>query len=63
MEKGVIEINLNDGRMWRVYFANSTQKNKILRSTSKIKDKIKSIDFITHGVCETKNWLNIADTL
>ena len=36
METGVIEITFTDGRIYRIFFANDTQKRKVLAMYHKI---------------------------
>lgn len=50
METIVYQIELKDGRVFRVFCANSTQKNNVIRSYYRIKDKVKEITTITTGI-------------
>jgi hypothetical protein len=50
METIVYEIEFNDGRVFRVFCANSTQKKKVIQSYYKIADEIKEIKVITTGL-------------
>lgn len=50
LETIVFQIEFKDGRVIRVFCANSTQKKKVLQSYDKIKDKVKEITTITNGV-------------
>jgi hypothetical protein len=50
METIVYEIELNDGRIFRVFCANSTQKRNVIASYNQIKDKVKTIRTITTGI-------------
>ena len=50
METIVYQIELNDGRVFRVFCANSTQKKKVIDSYYQIKDKVREIRTITTGV-------------
>jgi len=50
METIVYQIELKDGRTFRVFCANSTQKNNVTQSYYRIKDKVKEITTITTGI-------------
>jgi len=50
METIVFQIELNDGRVFRVFCANATQKKKVIESYYKIKEKVKEIRTVTNGV-------------
>ncbi len=50
METIVYEIEFNDGRIFRVFCVNSTQKKKVINSYYKMSDKIKQINVITTGL-------------
>ena len=50
METIVFQIELNDGRVFRIFCANSTQKKKVIDSYYQIKDKVKEITTITTGI-------------
>lgn len=50
METGVFQIDLKDGRIFRIFCANSTQETKIIQSYYKIKDKVKEFKMITNGI-------------
>ena len=63
METIVWEIELLDGRIFRVFCANSTQKRKVIESYSKIKDICKEIRVITTGIHSTKEWEKIVKNL
>ena len=63
METIVWEIELLDGRIFRVFCANGTQKRKVIATYSKIKDICKEIRVITNGVHTTKEWEKIVKNL
>ena len=63
METTVFEIELLDGRIFRVFCANSTQKRKALASFSSIKNKIKDKEVIASGVHTVKQWEQIVETI
>jgi hypothetical protein len=50
METAVYQIELNDGRIFRIFCANSTQVRKVNQSYYKIKDKVKEFKTITNGI-------------
>lgn len=56
METGVFQIDLKDGRLFRVFYANSTQKNKLLRQLNSIKDKIDVCHTVTNGIHTVKQF-------
>lgn len=61
METIVYQIELKDGRIFRVFCANSTQKKKIIAYT--VNDKVKEIRTITTGVHTTQQYEKIMTTL
>lgn len=63
METGIFEIELNDGRIFRIFYGNSTQKNKVLTSYSQIKRHCKELRTITNGIHTTNQWLEIAELI
>lgn len=50
METIIFQIEFNDGRIFRIFCANSAQKRKLINSYYKIKDKVKEITTITTGI-------------
>jgi len=56
METIVYQIEFNDGRIFRIFCANSTQKKKVIESYCKIKDKVKEITTITTGIHTLKQY-------
>lgn len=63
METGIFEIELNDGRIFRIFYANSTQKRKTLLSIHKKVDLIKKWNVLTNGIHTHKQWEEIVKTL
>jgi len=63
METGIFEIELNDGRTFRVFYANSTQKKKILNSYNRIKSNCKELRTITNGIHTVRQWEKIAELI
>lgn len=58
METVIFEIEFNDGRIFRVFCANSSQKNRVLRK----RDNVKSITEIACGIHTTSEYEYIHDT-
>ena len=56
METAIYEIKLKDGRKWRVFCANKTQKEKLIMSLLKIKPLIESWEVIVNGIHTLKQW-------
>ena len=52
METGVYQIELNDGRIFRIFIHNSTQSKKAIQSYYRLRDagKVKSFDVVTNGI-------------
>jgi len=63
METIVFQIELNDGRVFRIFCANSTQKNKVINSYYQIKDKVKEITTITTGIHTVQQYEKILTTI
>ena len=63
METIVFQIELNDGRVFRIFCANSTQKNKVINSYYRIKDKVKEITTITTGIHTAQQYEKILTTI
>ena len=63
METIVWEIELTDGRTFRVFCADNTQKGNVIATYSKIKNICKEIRVITTGVHTAKEWDKIVKNL
>ena len=63
METIVYQIELKDGRTFRVFCANATQKNNVIRSYYRIKDKVKEITTITTGIHTASQYEKLMTTL
>lgn len=63
METILFEIALNDGRIFRIFCANSTQKKKVIESYHKIKDKVKEIRTIATGIHTAQQYDKILTTI
>jgi len=63
METIVFQIELNDGRVFRIFCANSTQKKKVINSYYQIKDKVKEITTITTGIHTAQQYEKILTTI
>lgn len=59
METSIIEISFLDGRKYRVFCTNSTQKKKMVIWYNSNKDKVKSFEFILNGIHTEKQFLNL----
>jgi hypothetical protein len=56
METGVYQIEFKDGRIYRIFFANGTQKKKIIQSYHSNQDQLKSIDLLSNGIHSVSEW-------
>lgn len=63
METIVYEVELTDGRTFRVFCANAAQKKKFVDSYKKVEHLYKSSRVITTGVHTQKQWEKIVETL
>ena len=63
METGVYQVELKDGRIFRIVFVNSTQARKIIDTYNQIKEKVEKIKVITNGLHTAKQWQEIVKTL
>lgn len=59
METRIIEVTFLDGRIFRVFCANSTQIYKMNKWYYANKDKVKSFEFILNGIHTVKQFLTI----
>ena len=58
METVIFEIEFNDGRIFRVFCANRSQKRRVLRK----RDNVKSITEITRGIHTVSQYEYFYDT-
>lgn len=63
METGVYQVNLKDGRVFRIFYANSAQKAKLFESLYNLKGKIELGNNITNGIHTLKEWKEISKTI
>ncbi len=63
METSVIQIELKDGRIFRVFCANSTQRKTVGQDFYNLKEKAKRISVVTNGIHTAKQWKEIIKTL
>lgn len=56
METGVIQIDFKDGRLYRVFYQNRTQKQKLYIEIDAIKDKIEMVRPISSGIHTVKEF-------
>lgn len=59
METIVYQIEFKDGRTFRVFCANRTQKNTVIQSYNQIKDRVKEIKTITTGLHTVSQYMKI----
>ena len=60
METTLFEIELIDGRIFRIFCGNSSQKRRFMASSYKIKHLVKSTKEITNGIHTVNEWEKIA---
>ena len=63
METIIFQIELKDGRIFRIFCANSAQKKEVINSYNNIKDKVKEITTITTGIHTVKEYKEILKTI
>ena len=63
METIVYQIEFKDGRIFRIFCANSTQKKKVISSYNAIADKVKEITVITSGIHTVSQYEKILKTI
>jgi hypothetical protein len=63
METALFEIQFNDGRIFRVFCANSTQVRKTLLDYDKLKKegKVNLLKTISNGIHTTAQWHKILE--
>ena len=59
METGIMQINLTDGGVYYVHFANKNQKNRILLSLKENREKISDWRLLKSGIHSTKDFETI----
>lgn len=63
METIIYQIEFNDGRVFKIFCANSTQKRKVIDSYSKIAHLCKKITVITNGIHTVSQWEKLIKNL
>ena len=63
METTIFEVKLIDGRIFRIFCANSTQKKKFINSISEMKHFKPYVSEITNGIHTLRQWNSIIKTL
>jgi len=63
MQTIIYQIELKDGRIFRIFCANSTQKKDVINSYNAIKDKVKEITTITTGIHTASQYKEILKTI
>ena len=56
METCVFEIELTDGRIWRVFCSNSNQKQRFIHTIESTKQLTKKVKVITNGLHSISQW-------
>lgn len=56
METVLYQVNLKDGRVFRIFCANSTQKRKTIQSFRDKKNEIEMVTEIANGINTAKQW-------
>lgn len=56
MSTGVLQIELKDGRLFRVSYSNSNQEKRLYIHLNSIKNKIEIVKTITRGVHTVKEF-------
>ena len=62
METTIFEVKLNDGRIFRVFCANGTQKKKFRATICELKHLNPCVSEITNGIHTMLQWNNITKT-
>ena len=63
METAVFQIELLDGRVFRIFCANKNQKLRVIRTVNKLKDKIKLMSQLQSGIHTEKQWSQISESI
>ena len=63
METTIFEVKLTNGRVFRIFCANSTQKKRFRKSYSEIDDKGKTYRVLSNGIHNISEWENIVKTV
>ena len=59
MTTAIYQIEFLDGRIFKIYCANKTQKTKVIQTANKLKDKIKLMSQIQSGIHTQKQFEEI----
>lgn len=59
MTTTIFEVTLKDGRIYRVFTANSTQERKAIHSFNNMRDQIETIETPVNGIHTFKQWSEI----
>jgi hypothetical protein len=63
METSILQIELNDGRIFKIFCANSTQKRKVMDHYYSIKNKVKKISQLVNGIHTANQFEQILKTI
>lgn len=62
METILYQVSLKDGRVFRIFCANATQKRKTIQSFQDKRDKIETVTEVKTGIHTVKEWNEILTT-
>mgnify|MGYP001067275277 CR=1 FL=1 len=63
METIVYEVELIDGRTFRIFCGNNAQKKRFIQSYHKLTHLFKKCNVLTYGIHNIKEWENIVKTI
>lgn len=63
METAIYKIEFLDGRIFKIFCANKTQKNKVIQTMNKLTDKIRVSSQLTSGLHTEKQWSEISELI
>lgn len=63
METRAFQIELKDGRVFRIFCENRSQIERFYKSAEKIKPQIETVKELTTGLHTVKQWEQITETL
>lgn len=63
MSTCVFEVKLKDGRAFRIFCANQSQKNRFFVKLNSIMDLVDEYYVISNGIHTTTQWESIVETI
>lgn len=63
METAVFQIELLDGRIFRIFCANKNQKLRVIQTVNKLKNKIKLMSQLQSGIHTEKQWSQLSKSI